>query len=112
MATLAASSHVGEPLKELAPDNVDRAVKSDDADLIGRSERLERPERSLDRHGPLSSRPREPGQCRHRSRVLGWPGPVEGGGWEAPRKPQPERENFLQAPRIKPSALHRLQRMV
>ena len=44
MATLAASSHVGEPLKEIAPDNVDRAVKSDDADIIGRSERLERPE--------------------------------------------------------------------
>jgi hypothetical protein len=32
--------------------------------------------------------------------------------WEAPAKRQPERENFLHAPRLKPSALNRLQRMV
>jgi hypothetical protein len=43
-----------------------------------------------------------------------WAGPVrfKSEAWEAPAKPQAERENFLHAPRIKPSALNRLQRMV
>src|SRR5271156_4812953 len=48
MASLTASSHVGEQVKETVSDG-DRSAKSDDVDLIGRSERSERPERSLDR---------------------------------------------------------------
>jgi hypothetical protein len=112
MATLAAAGHVGEPSKEVAPDTVDRAVKGDDVDLAGRPERSERPERSLDRTDrSLVGRASLDGVDIE---AESWAGPVrlKEEAWEAPRKPQPERENFLQAPRIKPSALHRLQRMV
>jgi hypothetical protein len=43
-----------------------------------------------------------------------WAGPVrfKEEAWEAQSKAKPERENFLHAPRVKPSALNRLQRMV
>ena len=112
MASLTAASHVGEVTKEVASDNGDRATKSDDVDLIGRPERSERPERSLDRtdRSLVGRASMESADIEAES----WAGPVrfKAEAWEAPGKPQPERENFLQAPRIKPSALNRLQRMV
>jgi hypothetical protein len=111
MASLTATSHSGEHAKESAPDNGDRTVKSDDAGLLSRSERSERPERSLDRTDrSLVGRATLDSDIEAES----WAGPVrfKEEGWEAHSKPQAERENFLHAPRIKPSALNRLQRMV
>jgi len=112
MATLAAAGHVGEQGKETALDGGDRSAKSDDVDLIGRSERSERPERSLDRTDRSLV-----GRASMESidiEAESWAGPVRfrDEAWEAPSKPKPEPENFLHAPRIKPSALNRLQRMV
>jgi hypothetical protein len=112
MASLTASSHTGEQVKEVTSDNGDRAVKDDEVELVSRSERSERPERSLDRtdrslvgRASIDSVDIE---------AESWAGPVrfKEEAWGAPNKPQPERENFLHAPRIKPSALNRLQRMV
>jgi hypothetical protein len=112
MASLTAASHVGEQVKETVLDGGDRSAKSDDLDLIGRSERSERPERSLDRTDRSLV-----GRASMDSvdiEAESWAGPVrfKDEAWEAQSKSKPERENFLHAPRVKPSALNRLQRMV
>jgi hypothetical protein len=112
MASLTAASHVGEVVKEVASDNGDRTAKNDDMELIGRPDRAERSERSLDRTDRSLV-----GRANVESADIdaeSWAGPVrfKSEAWEAPAKPQAERENFLHAPRIKPSALNRLQRMV
>src|SRR5271170_7290658 len=49
MASLTAASHVGEVAKDVTSDNGDRGTKSEDVELVGRPERSERAERSLDR---------------------------------------------------------------
>jgi hypothetical protein len=112
MATLTASSHVGEQVKETVLDGGDRLAKSDDVDLIGRSERSERPERSLDRTD--RSLVGRASMDNVDIEAESWAGPVrfKEEAWEAQSKAKPERENFLHAPRVKPSALNRLQRMV
>ena len=111
MASLTAASHIGEVTKEVVSD--DRTTKSDEMDLVGRPERSERAERSLDRtdRSLVGRASIESADIEAES----WAGPVryKAEAWEAqPSKPQAERENFLHAPRIKPSALNRLQRMV
>lgn len=109
MASLTAASHIGEQVKETVLDGGDRASKSDEVDLIGRSERTERPERSLDRTDRSLV-----GRDSIDIEAESWAGPVrfKDEAWDAQSKPKPERENFLHAPRVKPSALNRLQRMV
>jgi hypothetical protein len=87
-------------------------VKSDDMELIGRPERSERSERSLDRtdRSLVGRASMDNADIEAES----WAGPVrfKAEAWEAPAKLPAERENFLRAPRVKPSALNRLQRMV
>jgi hypothetical protein len=113
MASLTAASHGGEQAKEIIPDSSDRTAKSDELNLNGRPDgRLERNERALDRTDRSLV-----GRASVDSidiEAESWAGPArfKEEAWEAHSKPQPERENFLHAPRIKPSALNRLQRMV
>ena len=112
MASLTASSHVGEVTKEVALDNGDRTTKNDDMELIGRPDRSEKPERSLDRTDRSLVGRASMGSADIEAES--WAGPVrfKAEAWEAPAKLPAERENFLRAPRVKPSALNRLQRMV
>ena len=112
MASLTATSHVGEVTKEIALDNGDRTTKNEDMELIGRPDRSDKPERSLDRtdRSLVGRASMDSADIEAES----WAGPVrfKAEAWEGPSKSPVERENFLHAPRIKPSALNRLQRMV
>ena len=117
MASLMASVHSSEQDAEPTLEGVDLAVKSEEVELVNRSERSERIER-VERKDRLDRTDRSlVGRASVDSADLeaeSWAGPVriKDESWEAQGKRPTERENFLHAPRIKPSALNRLQRMV
>ena len=120
MASLMASVHSNEQDAEPVLEGTDTAAKGEEVEVIHRAERsqrierveradisdrLDRTDRSLVGRASIDSADLE---------AESWAGPVrvKEEPWEAQTKRQPERENFLHAPRIKPSALNRLQRMV
>jgi hypothetical protein len=117
MASLMATVHSNEQDAEAGLEGMDVAAKSEEIEVINRPERSERVEK-IDRTDRLDRTDRSlVGRANIASADLeaeSWAGPVRVKEeiWEASAKRQPERENFLQAPRIKPSALNRLQRMV
>jgi hypothetical protein len=119
MASLMASVHTSE--QEVEPVSEARVLvaKSEEgeetlpsisgtrerSDRFGLADRLDRTDRSLLGRASMDAADLD---------AESWAGPVrvKEEPWEAQAKRQPERENFLHAPRIKPSALNRLQRMV
>ena len=117
MASLMATVHSNEQDAEAALEGMDVVAKSEEIEVINRPERSERVEK-VERTDRLDRTDRSlVGRANIASADLeaeSWAGPVrvKEEVWEASAKRQPERENFLQAPRIKPSALNRLQRMV
>jgi hypothetical protein len=117
MASLMATVHSNEQDAEAALEGMDVVAKSEEIEVINRPERSERVEK-VDRTDRLDRTDRS---LVGRANIAGadleaesWAGPVrvKEDSWEGPAKRQSERENFLQAARIKPSALNRLQRMV
>jgi hypothetical protein len=120
MASLMASVHSSDQDAEAALEDIEVAAKTKEIEVINRSERserIDRPERA-DRSDRLDRTDRS---LVGRASIDGadleaesWAGPVtiKDEPWDTQTKRQPERENFLHAPRIKPSALNRLQRMV
>ncbi|WP_158944577.1 hypothetical protein [Granulicella sp. S190] len=117
MASLMASVHSNDQEIEPAGEGAEFAAKSEEGEAVAHSIRLERPEH-FDRASRLDRTDRSlVGRASIDSADLdaeSWAGPVRAKeeAWETQAKRQPERENFLHAPRIKPSALNRLQRMV
>ena len=117
MASLMATVHSSEQDAEPALEEIEVAAKSKEVEVINRPERVEKLERA-DRPDRLDRTDRSlVGRASIDSADLeaeSWAGPVKvkDESWEVQTKRQPERENFLNAPRIKPSALNRLQRMV
>ncbi|WP_353073174.1 hypothetical protein [Tunturiibacter gelidiferens] len=120
MASLMATVHSNEQDVEAVAEGMEVAAKSEEVEVINRperSERIDRPERA-DRSDRLDRTDRSlVGRANITSADLdaeSWAGPVKvkEEQWGVQTKRQPERENFLHAPRIKPSALNRLQRMV
>jgi hypothetical protein len=118
MASLMASVHSSEEDAEPASEDV-AVVASKEAEVINRPERSERTERPECADRSVLDRTDRSlvGRASIESADLeaeSWAGPVKikEEPWEAQTKRQPERENFLHATRIKPSALNRLQRMV
>jgi hypothetical protein len=111
MASLMATVHSSEQDAEPVSEGTDLAVKSEAVELndrverVERKDRLDRSDRSLVGRASVDSADLE---------AESWAGPVrvKEEPWEAQNKRPAERENYLHAPRIKPSALNRLQRMV
>jgi hypothetical protein len=119
MASLMASVHSAEQAGEVVPEAPEVAAKSDVMEVTGRLEpvgrphgvnRSERTDRSLVGRSMVGVANVDSAEIEAES----WAGPVrfKEEAWEAQSKPQSERENFLYAPRVKTSALNRLQRMV
>jgi len=109
MASLMATVHTGEQDHETAPEVLDSMAKSHDMDAAGRLERSERPERDRTDRSLIGRANMDSAAIEAES----WAGPVrfKEEAWEGQTKPQPERENFLYAPRVKPAAPGRLRRM-
>jgi hypothetical protein len=107
----------GQKCAQRMMEGLDLVAKGEEVEVINRAERSERTEKT-ERTDRLDRTDRSlVGRANVASADLdaeSWAGPVrvKEESWEAPAKRQPERENFLHAPRVKPSALNRLQRMV
>jgi len=117
MASIMASVHSNEQEVEPIEEGVEAVTRGEEVEVINRREGIGKPER-VDRADRLDRTDRSlVGRASIHSADLeaeSWAGPVrvKEEAWEALPERQPERENFLHAPRIKPSALNRLQRMV
>jgi hypothetical protein len=104
MALQMASVHNGEQGKEAPVENVDYATAGESREVAERTERLDRTDRSLLGRAVVDTAMLE---------AESWAGPVrpKEDTWEAQNKVRVERENYLNAPRIKASTPNRLHRM-